>query len=174
MRMFPVMKSLLAVIGLLAGATLLTAETTPTNPTVPNKSDAPAAAVKPTPPATPGTKAKVEAKKQPEEPKIPGVTIARSNGTFLGLEVVGGNFKLSFYDAKKKPASVDVTRATARWPNPRSVTGPNHAVLNPSGNALVGNKTVLPPLNFTVFITLLQGEGDDAQTVESFSVPFHN
>ena len=150
------MKALLAVICLLAGATILSAETTP---------------VAPVTPAKPGAKAKVEVKKE-AAPKIPGQTIARANGTFLGLEVVGGNFKLSFYDAKKKPMAVDVTRATARWPNPRSVTGPNRAVLNPSGNALVGNKVVLPPFVFNVHLILLQGEGEASAAVESYDVAF--
>jgi len=39
-----------------------------------------------------------------------------TKGGFLGILVENGNFKLSFYDAKKKPAQVDVARATARWP----------------------------------------------------------
>lgn len=154
------MKSLLAVICLLTGATLLTAETTPAQPATATPA-----------PAKPGARAKPEVKKEVEEPKIPGVTIPRANGTFLGLEVVGGNFKLSFYDAKKKPIAPDVTRATARWPNPRG-PGDNRAVLNSSGNALVGNKPVLPPLIFNVYITLLDGEGDEAKAVETLVVPF--
>ena len=127
-------------------------------------------------PAAPGTAAKTPAKKdEKKEPerKIPGVNIARANGTFLGLEVVGGNFKLSFYDKKKKPMAVDVTRATAKWPNPRA-PGDNRTVLNGSGTALFGAKPVVPPFNFTVYITLLQGEGETAKAVESFVVPFHN
>ena len=117
------------------------------------------------------TKAKVEAKKE-EEPKIPGATIARANGTFLGLEVANGNFKLSFYDKKRKPAAIDVTRATARWPNMHDDTGDNRTVLNPSGSALVGSKPVLPPYTFNVFITLLAGDGDQTEAVESYAVPF--
>lgn len=114
--------------------------------------------------------AKKEEKKE-EEPIIPGANIARPNGTWLGLEVVNGNFKLSFYDEKKKPQAVDVTRATARWPNPRA-PGDNRTVLNPSGTALVGAKPVIPPFNFTVFLTLLQGDGDEAKAVETYQVPF--
>ena len=124
-------------------------------------------------PAKPGVAAKVPAKKVEKkivvEPIIPGVNITRANGTYLGLEVEGGNFKLSFYDNKKKPMAVDVTRATARWPNPRS-PGDNRTVLNGSGTALIGAKPVLPPFTFNVFITLLQGEGEEAKAVESFVV----
>lgn len=116
-------------------------------------------------------KAAPTVKKEEPLPKIPGTEIARPNGTFLGLEVASGNFKLTFYDKKKKPMAVDVTRATARWPNPRS-PGDNRTVLNGSGTALVGAKPVLPPFNFTVYLTLLKGEGDEAKAVETYVVPF--
>ncbi len=109
-----------------------------------------------------------------EEPKIPGITIPRDNGTFLGLEIAGGKFKLSFYDAKKKPMAPDVTRAVARWPNRRTDTGDWLAVLNPSGNTLAGDKFIDPPYTFNVYLTLLQGDGDDAQAVETYVVPFHD
>ncbi len=169
------MKSLLAVIGLLVGASLLSAETIPVKTVAPAKTTAPVvpakpAATTPTTKAKSGAKAKVEATKE-AEPIIPGQTIARTNGTFLGLEVVGGNFKLSFYDAKKKPVAPDVTRASARWPNTRGI-GDNRAMLNLSGTALVGNKFVAPPLVFNLYITLLQGEGEEATAVENFVVQF--
>lgn len=112
----------------------------------------------------------VPAKKE-ELPKIPGMVITRPNGNFLGLEVAGGNFKLTFYDKKHKPMAVDVTRATARWPNSRS-PGDNRTVLNGSGTALVGQKPVLPPFNFNVFLTLLKGEGEEAKAVENYTVAF--
>lgn len=127
-------------------------------------------------PAAPGAAAKAPAKKEvkkeekkEEEPKIPGTTIVRPNGTFLGLEVEGGKFKLSFYDKKKKAMAVDVTRATARWPNPRG-PGDNRTVLNPAGKALIGAKPVLPPFTFNVYLTLLQGDGDEAKAVENYVV----
>jgi hypothetical protein len=131
-------------------------------------------APKPAPAQPASDKAAPVAKKEPKKeeplPKIPGMEIARANGTFLGLEVAGGNFKLTFYD-KKKPMAVDVTRATARWPNPRS-PGDNRTVLNGSGTALVGAKPVLPPYNFNVYLTLLQGEGEEAKAVETYVVQF--
>jgi hypothetical protein len=45
-------------------------------------------------------------------------------------------------------------------------------VLNGSGSTLVGARPVLPPHSFTVFLTLLQGEGDEAKAVENYTVPF--
>jgi hypothetical protein len=136
----------------------------------PKAPDAKAVPAKTTP-AKKDDKKKTDEKKKEEEPKIPGMAIARPNGTFLGLEVVGGNFKLSFYDKKKKAMAVDVTRATARWPNPRA-PGDNRTVLNVSGTALVGQKPVVPPFNFNVYLTLLVGEGEEAKAVENYTVAF--
>jgi len=120
-------------------------------------------------PAKPGAKA--EAKKE-EEAKISGQTIARANGTFLGLEVVGGNFKLSFYDKKKKAVAADMDRANFRWVIQGKADN-ERAVLVPAGDgkSMTAGKVVKPPFNFKVFITLVKGEGETAQT-ESFSIDF--
>jgi hypothetical protein len=132
-------------------------------------------------PAKPGStttkqadnKKKEEPKKEAPLPKIPGTVITRENGNLLGLEVVGGRFKLTFYDKKHKPMAMDVTRALARWPNLKSATpGQFRTMLNGSGTSLVGDKPVLPPYVFNVYLTLLQGEGDDAKAVETYVVPF--
>lgn len=167
------MKSVAVATCLFFATSLMQAQTpaaaTPANarapaPKSPVTKATPAAAAKTAP-------AKKDEKKKEELPKIPGIVINRPNGTFLGLEVVGGNFKLTFYDKKHKPMAVDVTRATARWPNPRS-PGDNRTVLNGSGTALVGAKPVIPPFTFNVFLTLLQGEGDEAKAVENYTVAF--
>lgn len=120
--------------------------------------------------ARPGGKAPAVEK---EEPKIPGQTIERGDGTYLGIGLDGNQFKLTFYDAKKKPMKPNVTRAAARWPNIRG-SGDNRTVLNPSpdGMALMGVKIVLPPYNFNLYLTLLQGEGDNAEAVGTFVVKF--
>lgn len=147
----------------------------------------PADATKPANPSKPdiviesgaaGKTAKPDAKKK-EKPKeeamgtINGIAIARPNGTFLGLTLVDGKFNLTFYNKKKKPMPVDVTRGIARWPNVHG-PGDNRTVLNPSGNSLVGAQFVRGPYVFIVFITLLKGEGDAAQAVENYTVQFSN
>ena len=108
-----------------------------------------------------------------EEPKIEGVTIPRERGGYLGLKIENGTFNLKFYDDKKGAVVADVTRATARW-DPLRKAGNERTVLNPSpdGMALIGGKPVRPPYIFKVFLTLLQGEGDDARAVESHVVDF--
>jgi len=169
------MKRLAVFVAVFFAAGLIQAQPQPAaKPADTSSATAKPADLKPADPkATGKAGAKKDEKKKEEEPKIPGVTIPRANGGFLGLEVVNGNYKLSFYDKKKKPTKVDVTRATARWPNPRA-PGDNRTVLNVSGTALVGAKPVVPPYNFNVYLTLLQGEGDEAKAVESYVVAFHN
>lgn len=162
------MKTLAAAACLLFATSLLQAQTPPS--TKPADPKAPTA-FKTAPALGKAAPAKKVEKKEAELPKIPGTVINRANGTKLGLEVVGGNFKLTFYDQKHKPMSIDVTRATARWPNPRA-PGDNRTVMNGSGTALVGAKPVLPPFIFNVYLTLLQGEGESAKAVENYTVPF--
>jgi len=164
------MKPTAVAVCLMFATSLMQAQTPPA--AKPADPKAPAAKATPAK-AAPGkaAPAKPEAKKEEELPKIPGTVIVRPDGTKLGLEVVGGNFKLTFYDKKHKPRAMDVSRATARWPNPRA-PGDNRTVLNGSGTSLVGAKPVVPPFNFNVYLTLLQGEGDEAKAVENYTVPF--
>lgn len=168
------MKSFAVAACLLFAASLTHAQTaqttTPTDPKAPDAKTTPATKT----PAAPGkTPAKKDEKKAEELPKIPGTTINRDNGNLMGLEVVGGVFKLTFYDKKHKPMAADVTRATARWPNMKSANPAQfRTVLNGSGTFLLGQHPVQPPFTFNVFLTLLQGEGDEAKTVESYTVAF--
>jgi hypothetical protein len=165
--MVAVMKKLLTACVCASFATgLLSAQPAPTS----KPTDVPTAKSVP-PKVAPAAKTAPVPVVKEEEPKIPGTSIKRDNGTWLGLEVVGGNYKRSFYDEKKKPMSPDVTRASARWPDPRG-RGDDRTILNRSGNALVGAKVVLPPFVFNVYMTLLQGEGDEAKAVESYVIPF--
>lgn len=114
---------------------------------------------------------KKEEKKVEKEPVIPGIAIPRANGTFLGFEASGGKFKLSFYDKKKKPMAVDVSAGLARWANVRG-PGEIRSPMTVSGTALITAKPAVPPFNYNVFVTLLQGEGDDAKAVETYTVQF--
>jgi hypothetical protein len=105
------------------------------------------------------------------EPQIAGITIARTKGGFLGILVENGNFKLSFYDAKKKPTQVDVARATARWPVKYKL-GDERTVLNPAGDGmtLTSGTFVRPPLVFKLYLALFAEGSDDA--VENYVIDF--
>jgi hypothetical protein len=126
--------------------------------------------VQPTPPPVKPVVKKDE-KPKLKEPVIPGITIVRANGTFIGFEAVGGKFKLSFYDKKKKPMAVDVSGGLAHWANVRG-PGDVRSPLSVSGTALITDKPAIPPFNYNVFVTLLQGEGENAKAVETYTVVF--
>jgi hypothetical protein len=117
-----------------------------------------------------GATAAPGAKTEPE-PKIEGIVLNRPKGGYLGLTLDGGCFKLSFYDAKKKPAKVDVARATARWPV-RYKAGDEHTVLLPAGagTALTSAYHVRPPYAFKLYLSLFAASGDNA--VESYVIDF--
>jgi hypothetical protein len=103
---------------------------------------------------------------------VKGIEIKRPNGNFLGLEIVGSNFVLSFYDAERKKIAPDVVRGTLRWPvkyQPAS----ERTVLNPGsdGTSLTSLTPVRPPHQFKVFMSLFV-EGSET-AVESYVVDFH-
>jgi hypothetical protein len=126
---------------------------------------------RPTPTPTPTPRPK-KPTPTPEPPgKIEGMPIARGSG-YLGIAVVGGNFKLTFYDAKKKPVAPDVSRAALRWPVTYKL-GEERVVLNPAsdGKSLTAGKFIRPPLTFKLYITLLT-EGADEGAGETFAVDF--
>ena len=102
--------------------------------------------------------------------KIEGMAFARAKGGYLGIAVVGGNFKLSFYDAKKKPAAVDVARATLRWPVKYQKMDEHIVMTASGGEALTSTFVVRPPLLFKLRIALF-AEGSD-EAVESYVVDF--
>lgn len=166
----------LAGLGAMAGG--LTAQTSNLPPAATQPAKAPAKIVLPATPAkeTPAKKeapkaaAKAPAKKD-EIGKIDGVEIARG-GKFLGLQVVNGNFKLTFYDAKKKPTTPDAVRAALRW-DAKYKVGDERVVLLPSGDgkSFTGAKAIRPPYNFKVFVTLIK-DGADEAAAETLVVDF--
>jgi cytochrome c1 len=113
------------------------------------------------------------AEKKPEEvPKIAGLTIPRPNGTFLGLQVVNGNFVLTFYDKEKKKTKVDAARATLRWPV-KYQPADERTVLNPgAASTLTSAKGVRPPWNFKVYLSLFV-DGSETAT-ESYVVDYRD
>lgn len=171
----------IAVVAAMGMAGGLPAQTTPTQtppagksapaPTAGNATATKASAATKTAPAAAGaaSAAKAPAKKAEAPAKIEGMEIARGTKGFLGLQLVGGTFKLSFYDMKKKPVAPDVVRAVLRW-DPKGKVGQERFVLNREGMALSSPRTVKPPHAFKLYITLIKedaaggatGDGADA------------
>lgn len=106
-------------------------------------------------------------------PKIEGVTIARPNGSFLGLAIKENNFVLTFYDEHKEKMAPDVARAAVRWPV-KYQPNDERTVLNPGddGFSLTSPRTVRPPHNFKVFLLLFVAGNDDP--VESYNLDYRD
>lgn len=101
---------------------------------------------------------------------IEGVEIARPGGGFLGLEIKNARFVLSFYNAEKTKIAPDVTRAILRWPVQYQPQDERTMLTAGSdGTSLTSAKTVRPPHNFKVFISLFP-EGSET-ALETYSVP---
>jgi hypothetical protein len=125
-------------------------------------------------PATPKGADKSGKKEEPPA-KIEGMEIARGEAGFLGLQIADTTFKLSFYDAKKKPIAADVTRAVLRW-NPKYQKNDERVVLERSddGKSLTSPRTIRPPHNFKLYITLFKepAPGTEAVAAENYVVDF--
>lgn len=120
----------------------------------------------------PATKKAAPAKKaEAPPPKIDGIEISRGERGFLGVQMIEGNFKISFYDPNKKPVAADVARAVLRW-DPKYKVGKEQVVLNRSddGKSLVSPRNIRPPYNFKLIVTLIKEATDPdagaAETVE--------
>lgn len=158
------MKTLLVLVGSLLMAALVSAQ----SPAAPGG----AAGAK----ASTATKAAPDKKGQKApEPKIAGVAVPRGENGFMGVEIVDGSFKISFYDAKKAPKAPDVLRAVLRW-DPKYKVGQERVVLNPTadGKALSAPKAIRPPYNFKLFITLIKqaGEAEETAAAETHVIDF--
>ncbi len=106
-----------------------------------------------------------------EAPTIEGMEIKRDDGTFLGLTLLDGKFKLSFYDKEKEPMQANVIRVVARWPNVHG-PGQNRTVLLPAGDGtyLHGAQFVRPPHVFKLYLILVAVEGSN--DTENINVDF--
>lgn len=126
-------------------------------------------------PARSGAKGSADKEAKKEEPaKIEGMEIARGSHGFLGLQIVNGTFKMSFYDTKKKPAPPDVARAILRW-EAKIKAPPERVVMLPGGeaNTFVSEKIVRPPYNFKLTILLLPAAPEGTEPVpETLLVDF--
>lgn len=184
------MKSAPFVVAALLGAAAAIAQTPPANQGTTDGTKAKPRIVLPADKTAPATKGAADAKakaaadakgatKAPGKPeekpaKIDGMEIPRGAKGFLGIEVKDGMFKLSFYDAKKKPVAADMDRAALRW-DAKYKVGEERLVLTPGGDgkSLTAGKTIRPPYNFKLFITLVREAKDGQEAAnESYAIDF--
>ncbi len=114
--------------------------------------------------AGPGATKKADTAKAEAPPQIEGIVVPRGALGYMGVQIVNNTFKISFYDAKKKPTKADVTRALLRW-DPKYKVGSERVLLNVSedGKSLASPRNIRPPYLFKLFITLMKDgtEGED-------------
>jgi hypothetical protein len=111
-------------------------------------------------------------KKPAVKHEIPGVTIARDKGGFLGVEIDGAsNFKISFYDKDKIPVVANVAFASVRW-HDSNTTKMEFAALNPSGDrkCLTSPQVIRRPWTFRLTISLFAAGNNNP--VESYSIDY--
>jgi hypothetical protein len=112
------------------------------------------------------------AKNSADNATIPGVTIPRANGGFLGLEIdSNSNFKLSFYGADKKPTAPDVASGSIQW-RPINTGRQEFVSLSPGGDgtSLTSPKVVRHPWTFKLSISLFVAGNNNP--VESYTVDY--
>ena len=104
---------------------------------------------------------------------IPGLTIPRANGGFLGLQIDdSSNFKLSFYDAHKKPMAPDMASATLHW-TPLGKKEIIFVSLTPAsdGVSLTSERFIQKPWSFKLYISLF-AQSTSSTAAENYIVDF--
>ncbi len=54
--------------------------------------------------------------------KISGLAVHRQNGTWLGIQLSAGNFRVTFYDKNKNTMAADATAVVLSWATPKTGT----------------------------------------------------
>jgi hypothetical protein len=107
-----------------------------------------------------------------KEGTIEGTAIKRTVGDgWLGLQLKDGTFRLTFYNAKKKPVEADKSSAVFRWPvhyQPNDERTELTGTDNPA--VLASSYPVRGPYAFKLHIALLPAAQDG--TVEGYVIDF--
>lgn len=109
-------------------------------------------------PAVPAGAAPTEA--AAPEPKLDGVVVERTDGTFMTLTMDGPLLVLKFFNKKKQPVTPDVTTGFVRFifagrrPEHRALA------LSSDGKSLIQVRTFHPPYVFKAFISLAHSADD--------------
>jgi hypothetical protein len=120
----------------------------------------PALVPTPTPTPSPTPSPTVE-----KEGKILGYAVKRPQGGWIGLEIKDSNFRLTFYNDKKKPIPADRSSATLKW-SVHYQPNPERTELLPTDNpaVLASAYSVRAPYLFKLHVTLLADGLPDPET----------
>jgi hypothetical protein len=105
-----------------------------------------------------------------KEGVITGMAIKRPQGGWLGIEIKGGSFCLTFYNEKKKPVPADRSSAVLRWPVHYQPNAERTELLPSDNPAVLTNEyPVRAPHTFKLRIVLLTTGSTDT---EEYDVDF--
>ena len=109
--------------------------------------------------------------KEDEIGTIAGLAIARNQGDgWLGLELKDNTFKLTFYNAKKKPVPADASAAAMRWTvHYQSKDERTELVPTDDPAVMASPYFVRPPHSFPLHIILLFAGKPDVSEAYSFA-----
>ena len=105
-----------------------------------------------------------------KEGTIAGTSIKRDQGGWLGVEIKGGTFHLSFYNDKKKPIPADRSSAVFRWSVHYQPNAERTELLPTDDPAVLASAyPVKPPLTFKLHIALFS---DSIKDPEGYTLDF--
>jgi hypothetical protein len=105
-----------------------------------------------------------------KEGTIAGTPIKRTGEGWLGIEIKGGTFQLTFYNDKKKPIPADKSSAVLRWPVHYQPNDERTELTGTDNPAVLGSAyPVKPPYAFKLHIALLSDSNKD---VEGYVIEF--
>jgi hypothetical protein len=113
--------------------------------------------------------------------KIPGLPVHRRNGTWLGLQLSAGNFRVTFYDKNKVPMAADATSVVLSWTIPKTgqyAPPPMSTQLSPLTDisSVFTNSLYVPyshPMNIRIVLIVPAGDPSAlSPATETYSVRF--
>jgi hypothetical protein len=113
--------------------------------------------------------------------KIPGAAVHRHNGTWLGIQLTAGNFRVTFYDKNRIPMAADATGVILSWTTPKTGTHappPTSTQLSPLTDisSVFTNSYYVPysrPINLKVMLTVPASDPSAlSPATEAYNVKF--
>jgi hypothetical protein len=94
--------------------------------------------------------------------KISGLPVRRHNGTWLGIQLTAGSFRVTFYDKNKNAMAADAMNVVLSWTTPKMGTyapPPISTQLSPLTDisSVFTNRYFVPythPMNLRIFLTV--------------------
>jgi hypothetical protein len=113
--------------------------------------------------------------------KISGLPVHRHNGTWLGIQLSAGNFRVTFYDKDKNLMAADATSVVLNWTTPKTgayAPPPSSTQLSPLPDisSVFTNSYYVPyshPMNIRIILTVPASDPSAlSPAIETYNVKF--